>query len=175
MTTPDLRPDQQPDTTSRAPMYAALGVVVLVLVIAFGSWLVRDDEMWTGSDAASGSASQGAAGDVELALPARESGRCMPVQADTLAKAEDAFDGEVVDVSGSTVTIAVSEWYAGDNQATRVRLDAGRASSSLEGHFDFQEGRRYLVAANDDTVLVCGLSGPYSADLERVYQEAFPG
>ena len=114
MTTPDLRPDQQPDTTSRAPLYAALVVVVLVLLVAFGSWLVRDDEMWTGSDATSDSASEDAsgapsgAGAVQLALPPREPGRCMPVQADTLAKAEDAFDGEVVDVSGSTVTIVVS-------------------------------------------------------------------
>ena len=98
----------------------------------------------------------------------------MPVQADTLAKAEDAFDGEVVDVSGSTVTIAVSEWFAGDEEATQVRLDVGRAPSALEGHFDFEEGRRYLVAANDGTVLVCGFSGPFSADLERVYQDAFP-
>ena len=174
MTTPDLRPDGRPDTTSRAPMYAALAVVVLVLLIAFGSWFVRDDEMWSGSDAASGSASAGSGQVVQLAMPAQDAGRCAPVTAAGLAKAENAFDGEVVSVSGDSATIAVSEWYAGKEQATEVELDLGRTPSSLAGYFAFEKGRRYLVAADDRTVLVCGYSGPYSADLERVYQEAFP-
>ena len=149
-------------------MYAALGVVALVLAIAFGSWLVRDDET-------SGSASNGDGQVLQLAMPAQEAGRCAPVQAKSLAKAESAFDGEAVEVTDETVTIAVSEWYAGEAEATQVRLDLRQAPASLAGQFAFEKGRRYLVAANDQAVLVCGFSGPYSAELEQVYQDAFPG
>lgn len=172
MTTPE------PPTTSRAPLIGAGIVIVLVLAIAFGSWLVRDDEMYTGlepSDTPSATTTDGTDGTVELALPAQESARCMPVDAETLGRAETAFDGEVLSVEDDAVTLAVREWYAGGGDAAQVRLDLAQVPSSLAGSFDFQQSKRYLVAANDDTVMVCGFSAPWSADLERTYTDAFAG
>jgi hypothetical protein len=174
MTSTPTPTEPQPDTTSRAPVIGALVLLGLVLVIAFGSWLVRDDQMYSGSPkptATSGADPQA----VTLALPARESGRCMPVDAQTLGRAETAFDGEVLRVDGDTVTLAVRQWYAGGGDAAQVQLDLAKVPSSLTGYFAFEKERRYLVAANDDTVMVCGFSAPWSADLEKIYRDAFAG
>jgi len=174
MTTTPTPTEPQPEKTSRAPVYGALAVLGLVLVIAFGSWLVRDDQMYSGSPTPTSSASAGTGGQaVRLALPTQENARCMPVDAETLGRAEAAFDGEVLSVDGDTVTLAVRQWYAGGDDAAQVRMDLARVPSSLSGYFAFEKGRRYLVAANDGTVMVCGFSAPYSADLEKVYQDAF--
>jgi hypothetical protein len=170
-------PEPAPEKSSRAPVIAALVTLGLVLAIAFGSWLVRDDQLYPGTDGASPSASQDGAQDtdaVELSLPTQESARCMPVDAETLGRAEAAFDGEVLSVDGETVTLAVRQWYAGGDDAAQVRLDLASVPSTLAGYFDFQDGRRYLVSANDDTVLACGFSGPWSSDLEMIYADAFP-
>ena len=163
MTTPE------PEKTSRAPLYGAGIVIVIVLLIAFGSWLVRDDEMYSGTD----KKTDEEASAVELSLPAQDNARCMPVEPETLGKAETAFDGEVLTVDDDAVTLAVREWYAGGDKAAQVRLDLARVPQTLTGYFDFAKGSRYLVAANDDTVLVCGFSGPWSKDLEQVYAAAF--
>ncbi len=155
-------------------MIGALSTLGIVLVIAFGSWLVRDDTMYSGSDEPAATSSTGAGQALELRLPAQANPRCMPVDAETLGRAEAAFDGEVLSVDGDTVTLAVREWYAGGDDAAQVRLDLARVPSSLAGYFAFEKDRRYLVAANDDTVMVCGFSAPYSAELESIYQDAFP-
>jgi hypothetical protein len=169
VTTPDLRPDRSDTTSSRVPVLAAIGLVVLVLVVIFGSLLVRHGPMWSsGSEARSSATNQ-----VELSLPAQQASRCQPVEEQTLRKAETAFDGEVVDVSGGAVTIAVSQWFAGKNQSPQVKIRLGRTSSALEGHFAFENGRRYLLAANGGTVLACGFSGPWSPGLDAAYRAAF--
>ena len=168
-------PEPAPEKTSRAPVVAALVTLGLVLAIAFGSWLVRDDQLYPETDGASASPSSSQDADaVELSLPTQADARCMPVDAETLGRAEAAFDGEVLSVDGETVTLAVREWYAGGDDAAQVRLDLASVPSTLAGYFDFQDGRRYLVSANDDTVLACGFSGPFSTDLEAIYAEAFP-
>jgi hypothetical protein len=155
-------------------MFAALAVLGLVLAIAFGSWLVRDDEMYTGSPK-SGTTAGTDPQAVQLSLPRRDNARCQPVDAETLGKVRTAFDGEVLSADGDTVTLAVREWYAGGGGAAQVRLDLAKVPSSLAGYFAFEKDRRYLVAANDGTVLVCGFSAPWSADLEKVYKDAFSG
>ena len=157
------------EKTSRAPLYAAGVLLLVVLLVVFGSWLGRDDEMYSGTD----DQADGETPTVTLDLPSRDSPRCMPVEPATLGKAETAFDGEVLTVDGDTVTLAVREWYAGGDEAAQVRLGLAQVPETLTGYFDFQEGSRYLVAANDDTVLVCGFSGPWSGDLEQIYAAAF--
>ena len=173
MTTTPTPTEPQPERTSRAPLIGALVLIGVVLAIAFGSYLVRDDKMYSGSttpDQAAGTDSQA----VVLKLPARENGRCQPVDATTLGKAQAAFDGEVLSVDRGAVTLAVRQWYAGRDKAAQVRLDLSQVPSSLAGFFAFEKDRRYLVAANDGTVLACGFSAPWSADLEKVYRSAFP-
>jgi hypothetical protein len=161
-----------PEKTSRAPMFGALAILGLVLVIAFGSWLFRDDQMYSGSprpSAAGGAEPQA----VELTMPRQADSRCMPVNPETLGRARTAFDGEVLSANGDAVTLAVRQWYAGGGDAAQVRLDLARVPSSLSGYFAFEKGRRYLVAAHDGEVIVCGFSAPWSAALERVYAQAF--
>ena len=172
MTTTPTPTEPQPEKTSRAPVIGAFALVALVLVIAFGSWLVRDDQMYSGSPRPTATAGTDPQA-LELKLPATDTSRCMPVDATTLKRAEAAFDGEVLSVEGSTVTLAVRQWYAGGDGAAQVTLDTAKVPSSLAGYFAFEKDRRYLIAANDDTVMVCGFSAPYSADLEKVYRSAF--
>jgi hypothetical protein len=157
------------EKTSRAPLYGAGIVIVVVLLLAFGSRLVRDDEMYSGTDKTANEQATA----VALSLPTQDNARCMPVEPATLSKAETAFDGEVLTVDADTVTLAVREWYAGGDKAAQVRLDLAKVPQTLTGYFDFAKGSRYLVAANDDTVLVCGFSGPWSKDLEQIYTAAF--
>ena len=144
------------------------------MAIAFGSWLVRDDEMYTGLEKPGSSAGADPAA-VELRLPAQDNPRCMPVDAENLGRAETAFDGEVLGVEDDGVTLAVREWYAGGGDAAQVRIDLVGSPASLAGYFEFAEDRRYLVAANDDTVMVCGFSGPWSDQLATVYDDTFEG
>jgi hypothetical protein len=165
-------PEAPPEKVSKAPVIGGLIVLALVLAIAFGSWLVRDDTMYGGHDKSGSSAATDPAA-VDLRLPAQDDQRCMPVDAENLGRAETAFDGEVLSVDGDTVTLAVRKWYAGGGDAAQVRLDASTAPSSLAGYFSFEKDRRYLVAANDDTVMVCGFSAPYSDQLATVYADAF--
>ena len=179
-TPPQAQPEQteQPERAekiSKAPFIGALVVLGVVLAIAFGSWLVRDDEMWSGSDATGSAATREDPGALRLTLPTRADARCMPVDAQTLGKAQTAFDGEVLSVDGDTVTLAVRQWYAGGGDAAQVTVDLAKVPSSLTGYFAFEKDRRYLVAANDDTVMVCGFSAPYSDQLEAIYSDAFQG
>jgi hypothetical protein len=98
---------------------------------------------------------------------------CLPVAAEILADMPIAFAGEVTDVTGETITVDVSTWYAGGD-ADRVVLTAPAGLEALIGGIDFVEGEPYLVAASEGTVNYCGYSGPATADLQSVYDAAFP-
>jgi hypothetical protein len=167
-------PEAPPEKISKAPVVGGLVVLALALAIAFGSWLVRDDTMYTGLEEPGPSAGADPAA-VDLRLPRQDNPRCMPVDAENLGRAETAFDGEVLAVEDDGVTLAVREWYAGGGDAAQVRLDLAGTPTSLAGYFAFENDRRYLVAANDATVMVCGFSGPYSDQLATVYDDAFEG
>ena len=50
-----------------------------------------------------------------------------------------------------------------------------RDLQALLAAVDFREGERYLVAASDGRVTLCGFSGPFSEELAELYAKAFPG
>jgi hypothetical protein len=88
--------------------------------------------------------------------------------------AAHAVDAEVTAVEAGTATLDPTAWYAGE-ETDVVEVDAGSADlEALIGAPRFEEGQRYLVAANEEgEVMVCGFSGPWSDQLADLYAEAF--
>ncbi|MBI3687043.1 MAG: hypothetical protein HY241_06805 [Actinobacteria bacterium] len=82
------------------------------------------------------------------------------------------FGGTVTTVHQGMVTLTVDHWYKGGT-ADVVTLTATADTVSLDG-VDFIPGRRYLVTAFDGTVNGCGYTGEATAELERLFAEAFP-
>lgn len=109
-----------------------------------------------------------------LTVPDAGSGRCMAPNAATLRTADVAIAGSVSHVTGTTVTLAPSQWYAGAATDT-VELSVPAGGPRLEPGIDLTEGGRYLVAASKGQVYLCGMSGPYSTDLASLYDQAFGG
>lgn len=173
-----------PKRTSAAPPVWALTTLGIVLLIAIGSSLVRDDpEPSDGSSQtptatatadATDTPAESDAAAVELTLPAaRSSARCFPVDETTVANVDLAFDGTVTTLTDDTVTLAVRQWYTGGD-AAEVTLDVREVPPTLAGYFDFAEGERYVVSANGDgVVMVCGFSAPYDAELAGIFERAF--
>lgn len=105
--------------------------------------------------------------------PTAYAARCMVPNAETLSQQQVAFDGTVTAVDDGMVTLEVDEWYAGD-PTDLVRVQApSEEMQQLLAAVSFEEGGRYLVAATDGQVMICGFSAPYSADLAAIYQQAF--
>jgi hypothetical protein len=100
------------------------------------------------------------------------SGSCLPVTADGLLSQEKAFAARVIAVDGDTVTLDVTERFAGE-VADRVEVTQPDTIDSDSSRVSFELGESYLVAAGDGTVRGCGLSGPDDAELRAVYEAAF--
>lgn len=111
----------------------------------------------------------------ELAAGAPAAGRCMVPNAEVLSNAQVAFSGTVDQVADDVVTLSPDRFFAGEvTDLVEVRSSPALVQA-LVGAVDFRAGERYLVAANDGEVMVCGFSGPFAADLESLYVAAFPG
>jgi len=111
----------------------------------------------------------------QLALPgdgAISSGSCLQVSAEVLRDQEEAFAARVVAVEGDTVTLEVTERFAGE-VADRVEVQQVDTIDSDFSIVSFELGESYLVAAGDGTIRGCGLSGPDSPELRAIYDAAF--
>lgn len=113
----------------------------------------------------------------ELTAPApRSSPRCMVPDAGSLATMPTAFDGTVQSIEGDNVTLVPTHWYAGDPTDLVIVEAPSEALRQLLVTVEFEDGRRYLVAANDSgEVAVCGFSAPYTEEFAETYAEAFGG
>lgn len=150
---------------------AIAGVVVIAGAVLFLLLNRGDDEPVSPLDGAS------ATEDVsrtELVVDA-ESGRCLPPSVTVLQQQEVAFDGVVRSIAGGLATLEPSHFYAGDPTDIVVVKAPGGELQALLAAVDFEEGDRYLVAASDGRVAVCGLSARYSQELAALYDEAFGG
>ncbi len=111
-----------------------------------------------------------------LSVPAdAATAKCAVPSAEILARQDLAFDGVVDDITEGTVTLTPSMFYVGE-PTDIVRVQA--PPEALEGlllSVEFEVGKRYLVAAADGQVSVCGYSGAWSPGLEQLFVEAFPG
>lgn len=97
---------------------------------------------------------------------------CLPVTPEGLSSQEKAFAANAVAVDGDTVTLEVTERFAGD-VADRVEVTQLDAIDSDFSSVSFEVGESYLVAAGDGMVRGCGLSGADSPELRAVYDAAF--
>jgi len=112
-----------------------------------------------------------------LALPeggGLASGSCLAVSAEALLDQEQAFAARVLTVEGDTVTLEVTERFAGDvaDRVTVPQVDELSSDFSLQ---PFAVGDAYLVVASDGSVAGCGLSGADTPELRALYAEAFGG
>lgn len=164
-------------TRARGPLtwlVAAAAVVVIAGAVTFA--------VLRGEDGAPGAPSQDppVAGEVtvtELQAPgaAAYEARCMLPNAEVLQGKPVAFDGTVTSIEGDVVTLEPTEWYAGEPTDLVTVTAPGAELEKLLSAVSFEDGQRYLVAADDDgDVMVCGFSAPWSAELSAVYAEAFP-
>ena len=102
-------------------------------------------------------------------------GRCMTPTPASLGRAEVAFEGEVASIADGRVVLRPTQFYAG-GPADRVEVaQASQSRQDLILGVRFEEGSRYLVAANGDEVMVCGFSGAYDEERADLYAEAFAG
>jgi hypothetical protein len=101
--------------------------------------------------------------------------KCAVPSAEILAGHALAFDGVVDDITDGVVTLTPTMFYAGE-PTDRVRVEAPpEVLQQLLLSVNFEVGQRYLVSASEGQVSVCGFSGPWSAELEQLYVEAFSG
>lgn len=103
------------------------------------------------------------------------SAKCLvpEVAPDVVARQTTVFDGVVTSISGSMVTLEPTRFYAGDETDLVVVQAPGPDMAALLSAVTFEEGGRYLVAATDGQVTLCGFSAAYSDSLAGVYEQAF--
>ncbi|MBF4463214.1 MULTISPECIES: sigma-70 family RNA polymerase sigma factor [unclassified Rathayibacter] len=107
-----------------------------------------------------------------LQLPAVAGAACSPVSASVLAPAQLAFRAEVRSIDAGTVTLQVLDRFVGDvEDSVTVRQTQQPAVDGAP--IVFESGVDYLIAANDDVIVTCGLSGQSSPELMQLYREAF--
>lgn len=101
---------------------------------------------------------------------------CMRLDAEVLRPAPVALEGTVTKLTEETVTLDVTHWYkGGDAEQVTIARPPGTTSPALIPGVDFVQGKPFLISATDGTVNGCGFSGPESAELKKIYDEAFGG
>lgn len=170
MSTEVTEETRETGTRGRSRLTWLVAAAAVVVIAAVGAYLVRG----MGTTASAPEATAPPEPTVtRVSLPDRPgTGRCMLPNADTLATASVAVDGTVTGVKDGVATVRPTHWYAGPaTDVVEVVLPA--QSSRFEGSVDIPAGGRVLVAAGAELVYGCGMSGPYSADLARLYADAF--
>lgn len=162
---PPPTPSAPPPPRRTRALPWVIGFVAGVAVAALGFTLLDTEDDPTATPQSTGSS-------LQLTLSAVQ-GRCLAPDVTTLAQAQVAFRGSVTSVSGGTVTLDPSTWYAG-RAVDHVTVTEGDVASGL-GAVDFRAGHEYFVAANSGHVMVCGFSGEQSSHLASLYAQAFPG
>jgi hypothetical protein len=159
------------DRARRAPRpllwVAAAAAVVVLAVGAYAIAAGGDDE----PELAQTDTTEPAA----LALtvtPGDPMAMCLAVDASVLAPSDLAFAGTVGEVTDTSVTIDVDQWYKG-GEADVVTLSIAEGNDVALDGVAFESGERYLVSATGTTVNTCGLSGPATPEFEALYTEAF--
>ncbi|WP_107705749.1 hypothetical protein [Nocardioides allogilvus] len=111
--------------------------------------------------------------NIELTVPAAQTGRCMPPNVDNLRAQDAAFEGVVDEVSDGTATLDVTETFKGQDAEVAHVSAPSQDLQDLLLAVDFRVGETYLVSSLDGQVSVCGLSGPKDDLLADLYQQAY--
>ena len=164
---------QQPDPDGRRRRWLPLAAAAAVLAVGGTAYVATQ-----GGDDSAAPPTAAEPTVTELALPTGDPpGRCMQVNAQTVANAETALEGTVTTVEDDQVVLEVTRWFVGGS-ADEVMLSVpslGPAPLALPGQPEFGTGERWLVTAADGRVNACGFTAPWSADLADVFVAAFPG
>ncbi|HEX6150831.1 hypothetical protein [Nocardioides sp.] len=165
-------------TRGRSPLTWLVAAAAVALIVAAGVFALLP----RGGDQPSVASPDPTASDptaseptvTELTMPAAAAGRCMVPTAQMLGSAAYAFDGTVTGIDAGVVTLEVDRWYAG-GESDLVQVDQASADlNALTLAPIFEAGGRFLVAGTEDgSVMVCGFSGPYTAELADLYTKAF--
>lgn len=102
------------------------------------------------------------------------SGSCLALEPATIASQEQAFAATVIAVDGETVTLEVTETFAGD-VAERIEVAQVDPTSADFSGVPFIEGGDYLVGATGGAMSGCGVTGEDSPELRALYDAAFAG
>jgi hypothetical protein len=163
----DMLPETQRPDRGRSRLLAALaaGVAAAGIVTAV---------VVTSNDAATPPPVTGKTSALALAAPGGgpSMGMCIRFDVELLSKEPVAFAGTVTSVETGTVSLDVTRWYAGGTAQVVTVSTPDNSNVALEG-VAFQEGKHYLVAANEGTVVSCGFSGEATAELQQAYEQAF--
>jgi hypothetical protein len=163
------------EAMSRTTRRWALPVAAALILIAGGTaWAVTRPAPSGPVAAPAPSASAPAAGTVVLFSTGMQA-KCREPEPQRLAESADfAFEGTVQKIEDGRVTLAVSRTFRGGAVGTVEVAQEGESSEQMLGSGRFEMGRDYLVAAADDTVMICGYSGEAdSIGLRDLYEAAF--
>ena len=163
--------NRETGTRGRGPLTWLVAAAAVVIIAGVGVFAIvgHDDDPAAPPTAADSQTVT----ELSAPSPAAYDAKCMVPSAETLAQQTVAFDGTVTTLADGVVTLSVGHWYAGDpTELVRVQAPAEELQD-LVGAVEFEQGGRYLVSATNGQVTVCGFSGPYSADLAALYEQAF--
>ena len=157
-------------TRRRSPLTWLVAAVAVVLIGLAAAFVL----MGRGEAPTVPPSAEPAPDSLALALPDQQAaGRCMVPTPAVLGRADVAFDGEVASVADGRVVLRPTQFYAG---GPADQVEVAQASESMQDlvlGVRFEKGSRYLVAADDGDVMVCGFSGAWSEKLAGLYAEAF--
>lgn len=159
----------------RSPLTWLVAAAAVMLIAAAGLLTIVDRSGDPAVPTAGGSPSTTDLSVTELTMAGDDStSRCIIPNAELLSGAAYAVDAEAVSIDDGIVTLEPTEWFAGDPTDLVEVAQSDANMQTLVGATKFEEGQRYLVAGNDNgVVMVCGFSGPYSEELAALYSQAF--
>ncbi|MGD9959200.1 hypothetical protein [Nocardioides sp.] len=152
-----------------------LGAAAAVVIAGIGGYALVGRGGDGPSPIAGSEPSASATTSTELRAPGAAQGKCMVPSAEILKGADVAFAGTVASIDDDQVTLDTDLWYAGDPTDQVVVTAPSQDMVALVSAVAFEDGQRYLVAANDGVVMVCGFSAAYDEGLATLYGQAFPG
>lgn len=175
MTHDVITESRQDGPRHRSPLTWLVAAAAVLVIAGVGAFAV-----WNSDNPGTPTPPIGEAGErteTELtAAAAEQTGRCLPPSPRPLRGADVAFDGVVTQLVDGEATLVPSHWYTGETTTTVTVRAPSADMQSLLAAVDFQNGGRYLVAADEDgRVMLCGFSAPYSDDLAETYAQAFGG
>ncbi len=161
---------RQAGTRGRSRLTWLVAAAALVVIGSIAAYVVVRDP----SAPAPTAGGESSVSRVEVALPDDGgAGRCMMPTPESLGDADLAVDATAAAVGDGEVRLAPTRVWAGDPVDEVVVAQASADRQALVLGVRFEEGDRYLVAVQGGTVMVCGFSGAWTPELERIYEQAF--
>jgi hypothetical protein len=162
----------QPVDTGRRWLVATAAAIVVIAAAAGIFFLKQNPDTHSGTVTAAPTATHNQT--VTRLTVTDNQAKCMAPSAELLTRSADiAFEGTVIGIKGDVVVLMPSKYFRGHGDGVIEIPQTSGASETLLGGTQFEAGQKYLVAANEGQILVCGYSGVASPELETLYNQAF--